>query len=511
MRLIAGQSLEVCGGEIRRENDIARFRELIRHFISACQTVHYAHRRGVLHNDIKPAHIVAGKFGETVVLDWGEATKTSETSAVTEATPTFGIGRDCPAGATPSYAAPERATEPPTVASDVYSLGATLYFLIHARPPREEGSPTQTLTRLGRRQRRGLETILRKAIDANPHARYSSAAALAQDLQRWLDDEPLDALPDSVTLKAGRFSRRHSLKLIAVGLVIAAATGSASVILYNNQVAAGKAQQKEMVNLLRTATDGVTDEIERRWTQLNGITNDSGLKALMTEATESAEGFENLQAFLEYRRNHLVTGREHDRISSLFILDADGRQLGRYPHSVKLKFGVSRNLAHKSYFHGQPEQFAQVNNSKFAISVEPLQQKSISTVFWSATDERRKIAYSMPIRFDGEVKGVLVMTVEAKNFPLPQSEGFDVMVIDTRKDWEGRDQVVLRHSSISEETLRKELPRVAVPVDRESFGSGPDKRELFRSIDTPKAIGRPTPTGLVVAVVKTGLPIASEK
>jgi serine/threonine protein kinase/WD40 repeat protein len=259
MRFIRGHSLQDA---IRRfhESDAARpnpgervleLRRLLGHLIAVCNAIEYAHSRGVLHRDIKPSNVMLGKFGETLVVDWGLAKpvgRAATVGATSEADePSLrlsGSGGSDPtqmgsAVGTPAFMSPEQAAgrldevEP---ASDVYGLGATLYVLLTGRRPFENGSLAELLERVQRgdfprpRAVKGhipsaLEAICLKAMALVPADRYPSARAMADDLEHWLADEPVAALPESMRQRAARWSRRHR------GLVWSGAVSSFALII----------------------------------------------------------------------------------------------------------------------------------------------------------------------------------------------------------------------------------------------------------------------------------------
>ncbi len=239
MRFIHGDSLEE---EIRRfheadrqgrsagERDLA-LRGLLRRFVDVCNTIAYAHARGVIHRDIKPANVMLGPYGETLVVDWGLARMTDRPENVPR--PQAGtlhplLGSDSgrtQAGTvlgTPPYMSPEQAegkVDELGPASDVYSLGATLYHLLTGKAPLE-GDVREVLARA----RRGdfppprqvnklvsarLEAVVLKAMAHRPEDRYATPGELADDIEHWLADLPLRACPDSAWRKLGRWSRRH--------------------------------------------------------------------------------------------------------------------------------------------------------------------------------------------------------------------------------------------------------------------------------------------------------------
>ena len=206
-------------------------RRLLRRFLDVCNTIEYAHSRGVLHRDLKPANIIVGKYGETLVVDWGlakplgrvepgqhggeEVLVVSSASGSAETLPGSTLG-------TPAYMSPEQAEGKLDLLgprSDVYSLGATLYCLLTGTPP-FAGKTSEIIdaVRLGRfpppRQLEAnidpaLEAICLKAMAHRPDDRYDSCRALADDLDRWMADEPVTAWREPFLRRAGRWARRH--------------------------------------------------------------------------------------------------------------------------------------------------------------------------------------------------------------------------------------------------------------------------------------------------------------
>jgi serine/threonine protein kinase len=238
MRLIRGEQLMTA---IRRFHaaefpDFAglEFRWLLQRFYDVCNTIAYAHSRGILHRDLKPGNIMLGPFGETLVMDWGLAKPLGQSEigagAAVEASPTNVQPEPgsplvtCPSQAvgTPVYMSPEQAAgtlDALGPASDVYSLGATLYVLLTGQRPFQgaDGDVLQAVRHgrfLGPRQvnprvPQALDSICRQAMAVQPTQRYQSALALGEDIERWLADEPVSAWREPWPDRGRRWIRRH--------------------------------------------------------------------------------------------------------------------------------------------------------------------------------------------------------------------------------------------------------------------------------------------------------------
>jgi hypothetical protein len=244
MRFIEGQTLDdALRAYHAGPADPVGFQRLLRSFIQVCETIAYAHSRGVLHRDLKPNNIMLGKFGETVVVDWGLAkvigrSEAGEAAAAEETLRPSGAGsgEQTEMGAavgTPAYMSPEQAAgrwDVITPASDVYNLGAVLYAVLTGKAPLERGNWPELQQRIQRgdfpRPRavnpaapRALEAVCLKAMALKPEDRYPSARALAADVELWLADEPVQAYREPVATRLGRWARRHE-PVVAGGIAL---------------------------------------------------------------------------------------------------------------------------------------------------------------------------------------------------------------------------------------------------------------------------------------------------
>src|SRR6266508_2675520 len=196
------------------------------------RTVQYAHEHSILHRDIKPGNILLDGKGEPHLTDFGLARLIETESTVTRTLEVLG---------TPSYMAPEQAVGNNaylTSATDVYGLGAVLYQLLTSHPPFAGGTTYETIKLLldteprpprllNPKIDRDLSTICLKCLEKDPKRRYSSALALAEDLERWLKHEPILARRSGLVSRGRKWVRRNPTSaLLAASLVaLAAAAG----------------------------------------------------------------------------------------------------------------------------------------------------------------------------------------------------------------------------------------------------------------------------------------------
>jgi non-specific serine/threonine protein kinase/serine/threonine-protein kinase len=255
MEFIAGSPLTLyC------EQHALSLRERIALFIRVCEGVQHAHQKGVVHRDLKPGNLLVDEVdGRALpkIIDFGIATASS-----------MAQGREV--AGTPDYMSPEQAGGDQSLVdtrSDVYSLGVVLYEVLTGQRPEAAGetrtADTRTLrlpserlatlppgdagriaranglplARMRRVLRHELDWVVAKAMRHDRGDRYPSAAALAEDLQRFLDGRPLQAVPASRRYAWGKFVRRHRVGLAAASVALAALLGGLGLSLYGLQQA----------------------------------------------------------------------------------------------------------------------------------------------------------------------------------------------------------------------------------------------------------------------------------
>jgi serine/threonine protein kinase/tetratricopeptide (TPR) repeat protein len=194
--------------------------------VNVARTVHYAHEHGILHRDIKPGNILLDQKGEPHLTDFGLARLVETESTVTRTMEVLG---------TPSYMAPEQAVGNNAAVSrltDVYGLGAVLYQLLTGQPPFAGGTTYETIKLLldtePRQPRllnpkvdRDLTTICLKCLEKDPKRRYSSALALAEDLERWAKHEAIQARHTGVITRSRKWVQRNPTSALLAASVVA--------------------------------------------------------------------------------------------------------------------------------------------------------------------------------------------------------------------------------------------------------------------------------------------------
>jgi serine/threonine protein kinase/tetratricopeptide (TPR) repeat protein len=249
MRFIQGESLDAAikrfhEGDQNPKRDPGErslaLRELLNRYVAVCNTIAYAHSRGVLHRDLKPQNVMLGKYGETLVVDWGLAKsfeRSEEARASGEETVRpAATQQEChetrpgDVKGTPAYMSPEQAsgrTDEIGPASDIFALGATLYAILTGTAPykgqdavlKAQKAEFQLPRQVNSQVPRALQAICLRAMEAKLHQRYATPIHLADDIVKWLGGEPVSAYGEGLAERGRRWARRHKT-LVAVGLAV---------------------------------------------------------------------------------------------------------------------------------------------------------------------------------------------------------------------------------------------------------------------------------------------------
>jgi eukaryotic-like serine/threonine-protein kinase len=350
MRFMSGQELAKAIDEYHRLRSLGQaghleLCRLLNAFVSVCQAVGYAHSRGVIHRDLKPSNVMLGGFGEVVVLDWGlakalgepekkrgeaEQDQPEKSSLSLSAAGRSELTRDGQAVGTPAYMAPEQARgerETIDTRTDIYGLGAILFRILTGQRPHRGRKTEEILAKINEGPTPearladssippALNAICLKAMDKQPSDRYQSAAELAEDVQRWLADEPVSVYPDPWTDRTARWCRKHRTftRAAAATLIAASLVAMIAAVLVNQARRAEVAAKNEAILRLGQAVQTVDEML----TGVNFVLRDQPAsqplrRRLLQLAVERYESFVSLHADdpllrIEHGRTYLRMG-----------------------------------------------------------------------------------------------------------------------------------------------------------------------------------------------------------
>jgi len=241
MKMINGATLQEAIKAYHRKPSKLELMNLVRRLVSVSKTIAFSHSKGVIHRDLKPANIMLGEHGETLVMDWGlakpynrgiEDTYISIVHQTKQSRPELTM-----VGAivgTPAFMSPEQAMAEENMVgplSDVFSLGTVLYYLLAGQTAFSGRSTQEVLAKvracnpvppsqIKSSVPHGLEAICLKAMAKLPENRYQGASEFADDLCRWLDDEPISAKKDPPWSKIFRWMLRNTMVSIGIPAVL---------------------------------------------------------------------------------------------------------------------------------------------------------------------------------------------------------------------------------------------------------------------------------------------------
>ena len=316
-------------------------RSTLRLFLRVCEAVFYAHQNLIVHRDIKPSNILVDKSGEPKLLDFGIAKLLQEEGGSGEATL---LTMEGGGALTPAYAAPEQVSGGPvTTATDVYALGVLLYVLLTGQHPAGAGphssaellkavvetepprlSDAISHNKLPGLFRGDLDTIVAKALKKNPSERYISVAALAGDVRRYLNHEPIEARPDTLAYRTAKLLRRNRTPVtIAAAAFFASVAGIVGTL---NQARTARVQRDFALSQLSRA-EAIND--------LNSY--------VLSDAAPSGKPF-TVNDLLARAENIIKRQRGADDTTRVDLLISIGRQ-----YTVQDEYAKARSLLEEAY------------------------------------------------------------------------------------------------------------------------------------------------------------------
>jgi serine/threonine-protein kinase len=434
MRFIRGTTLKEAADAFHQADRARRdpqernlaLRDLLGRFVDACNAVAYAHSRGVLHRDLKPGNIMLGKYGETLVVDWGLAKIVGQTDGA-------GATSEEPLRPTPGtesgltemgvvigthgYMSPEQATgqiDRLGPASDVYSLGATLFHLLTSRPPHATPFPVQGAeetkkatavatgtapggpigeaarpTRVKPAVPAALEAVCRKALAPQPENRYATLRALAEDVERWLADEPVSAYREPWRTRLGRWARMH--KALVTGVAALLLTAVVALALGLGLVNRAREQTENARRRTRLALDAMSSEVIDDWLARQPQLDDKQRKflenalAYYEEFTAESGGSEAARAGVA--EAYLRVGLIHSRLGERQAAEAAYQRAQEHFARLAADFPVVRHYR---------QNWALSLNKLGGLRSE-MNRPSAAEVDWNATlDLRKRLAAESP-------------------------------------------------------------------------------------------------------------------
>ena len=483
MRFIQGETLdaaidryhkEMAGASRSAEHD-ATMRTLLGHFVAVCKTVAYAHTRGIVHRDLKPANIMLGRFGETLVVDWGLASPRSVARGcvqgrLNELDDVSRSGSESPEASgdvvgTPAYMSPEQACGTASLqpSSDIYSLGATLYKLITGVPPlsgplesmrtRVQCGDFRRPTELNKRASKALEAVCLKAMSlgtVRPLQRRwiwlrMSSGSWATRMSRPIANR---------RCVAARWARRHwaGVQVAARNWFLLLTTvASVATVALNRQARqesvlkmaaeVSRASEREFARQslsasAKFASQVIANQVDIRWCILEKIANDTHSHAALQAVNADAQE-ESRRAPLQTWLDEMAAAHASLSFRSLHVNAEDGTQVAQHPSTDsegRRMESLGQNFRYRDYFHGLHQQLPDDTETQ----PPPLTMPHVSAVIESTYAAESTVVFSVPVRVERASApcGVLAMTVHlgglaALDVGLPPAP--QILLVDTRR------------------------------------------------------------------------------
>ncbi|MGE3809340.1 MAG: serine/threonine protein kinase, partial [Gemmataceae bacterium] len=439
--------------------------------------------RGILLRDLKPSNVMLGRYGETLVVDWGLAKHLSSRdgepeeevmlpaseASMTETLPGAALG-------TPQYMSPEQAAgrlDELGTRSDIYGLGASLYHLLTGRAP-FDGAELHVLleqVRTGRFKRprqvrrslpRPLEEVCLKAMALRPEDRYASAQELAEDIERWLADEPVTAYEEPGWQQMRRWIRRHALQ-VGLGSIVAFAVLVSwfAYLAFESTVNSSRealieGTQESNRFAAQFVASSISWQINQRFDMLEDVSRSNRMRLLVAAAAGQDRASPERQAL---QRQLERVRKEYDSVlgqgSEIWsIYDDRGFQVARSPlPTAAERDTIGENFAYRDYFHHRGRDLPRGSDLR---DVQPYRSRLpyISSIHRETVSERWVVPFSIAIWDSDEpgakVIGVLTMAVflggfgELRNYNGPQF----ATLVNLGPDEAGGRGLILQHPDL---------------------------------------------------------------
>jgi serine/threonine protein kinase len=363
--------------------------ERLKLFQGVCVAVSYAHQNLIVHRDIKPGNVLVNKDGVPRLLDFGIAKLLAQGVATQTVTAYRAL--------TPEYASPEQVRgETISTASDVYSLGVLLYWLVTGRGPYRTTSPSElehticeeqperpsiavardamafsgggsrrelpegSLSKLRKRLEGDVDNIVLMALRKEPHRRYRSAEQLSEDIERHLGNRPVAARPDSRRYRAAKFIQRNKAWVATSAVAVLSLAGGTAVSLWQAHVARTERDTARLEQAKAARVNGFLQEMVKSSAAVSGSSNQKGHEATVTDMldqaakqvdTELADQPELRAELLGSIGGTYMAGAKYDRAAPI-LREAYELCLKLYGPNAKQTAAVMYPLADLAYLKG---------------------------------------------------------------------------------------------------------------------------------------------------------------